>query len=149
MDYVCQEYRGEENGSDDDFHGCDGTESQVDEEPPKKKIKGFPPSNFTKEDAAFFAQRVSMDMRDAVMATLLSKEGEVVGILTKMQNDRSTALSRRINLVNHDIWKKLELMDEKIKEIDAVLNKLEGMGKFTYAWCKSAQEAGIYKMKQR
>ena len=62
-----------------------------------------------------------------------------------MQDDRSNAIHRRFNGLNKQIWNKFELIDEALKRLD----KLEGMGKFTYAWCKSAQEANVFKLKQK
>ena len=131
--------------SEDDFHGCDGTQKPS----KKKKSSALKCSTFTGEDLHYFAARVSMEQRKAVEECLSSEEGKVIGILTKMQDDRSNAIHRRFNGLNNQIWNKFSLMEQKLDDMDKTLSKLEGMSKFTYAWCKSASEAGIFKLKQR
>lgn len=59
------------------------------------------------------------------------------------------SLNAKLNKLHHKIEKKFEEMDKQFDQFNATLERLNGMSKFTYAWCKSAQEAGIYKMKQR
>lgn len=56
---------------------------------------------------------------------------------------------RKMMILNKTVWNKFELLDALCKEVDAKVAKLEGMSKFTYAWCKSAQEANVFKLKQK
>lgn len=152
LDYICQEYRGVESqtsdGSDDDFHGCDGQETQP---PPSKKMKSsvLTCSNFTEEDLTYFAQRVSTDMKEDVIQMLKTKDGHVVGVLCKMLEQKHQAMYRKMMSLHSDNKGKFNEIADVCNEMKAKIEKLEGMGKFTYAWCKSAQEAGVYKMKQR
>ena len=140
--WIDPDYRGEEdNGqeSEEEFAPPDS--------PPQKKLKSGESkfSNFAEEDLLSFAARGSVEQRKAVEQCLSSEEGKVIGILTKMQDDRSNAIHRRFNGLNKQVWSKFELIDEALKRLD----KLEGMSKFTYAWCKSAQEANVFKLKQK
>ena len=141
--WIDPDYRGEEdNGqeeSEDEYAPSDS--------PQRKKMKTGESkfSSFTEEDLHSFAARVSVEQRKAVEQCLSSEEGKVIGILTKMQDDRSNAIHRRFNGLNKQVWSKFELIDEALKRLD----KLEGMSKFTYAWCKSAQEANVFKLKQK
>ena len=155
-DYICQEYMGEEKEEKEenlmDERTSDKDESEDESnQPPLKKLKSgvLTYSSFTEEDLHSFVARVSLEQRKAVQQCLSSEEGKVIGILTKMQDDRSNAIHRRFNGLNKQIWNKFELMEEKLTELDKLISKLDGMGKFTYAWCKSAGEAGIFKLKQR
>lgn len=59
------------------------------------------------------------------------------------------AMNAKVNVLEKKIEKRLKQLEVLQDDFDAKIAKLEGMGKFTYAWCKSAQEAGIFKMKQR
>jgi len=146
--WIDPDYRGEEeNGnvapdysSEDEFN-----------QPPLKKQKSgvLTYSSFTEEDLHSFVARISMEQRKAVQETLTSEEGKVIGILAKMQDDRSNAIHRRLHTLNKLIWNKLELIDKKMEDMEKTVAKLDGMGKFTYAWCKSATEANVFKLKQR
>jgi len=55
----------------------------------------------------------------------------------------------KINKGLKELKQELSSFNEKLDDVNKDLEKVQGMSKFTYAWCKSAQEAGVFKMKQR
>ena len=71
------------------------------------------------------------------------------GIIYKMIESRLMAQNGKLNKLNKEIEKKINELSEVCKELDHKVEKATGMGKFSYAWCKSAQEAGIFKLKQK
>lgn len=106
-------------------------------------------SNFTDEDLSYFVTRVSVENQDQMRNFLRQENGQMSGIIYKMIENRCMSLNAKVNKLHHKIEKKFEEMDKQFDQFNATLERLNGMSKFTYAWCKSAQEAGIYKMKQR
>jgi len=71
------------------------------------------------------------------------------GIIYKMIESRLMAQNGKLNKLNKEIEKKINELSEVCKELDHKLEKVQGMSKFTYAWCKSAQEANVFKLKQK
>jgi hypothetical protein len=151
--YICQEYMGVESPWSADGEGHPDSEDEFApplETPPKKmKSSGSMFSTFTEEDLSYFVQRVSMENQDKMRSFLRAENGQMSAIIYKMLESRLTAQNAKLNKMLKSIDNRFSELEKLSADVDAKISKLEGMGKFTYAWCKSAQEAGVYKMKQK
>lgn len=164
--YICQEYRGMEleeesvvNGlvslkgsqeSEDDFGGnveMTKKRQRIGEIMGEKKPSTF--SNFTDEDLSYYVTRVPIETQEKMRNMLRSENGQLSGIIYKMIESRLNAVNAKINKLMKELRSKDDEIMTLVCNMDKQIEKIEGMSKFTYAWCKSAQEAGIFKMKQR
>lgn len=142
--WIDPDYRGEEVSSDDEFVPNLLQSGQEEPCPKKQKSSVSTSLNFTEEDLLFYVQRVSVDMKDLMKATLQTEEGKVIGVLVKLLDCRMGALNRRLCGMTKALKEEIECLKSENKELHTQLDKSNGMMKFCYAWCKKASDAGVF-----
>lgn len=149
MDYICQEYAGEESGQESEEEVEEITEYPIVSKSKKRKSLEKPmesrPLSFTEEDLSYFVTRVSVENQERMKGFLRAENGQMSGIIYKMIESRLMAQNGKLN----KLIKRIDGIDKALKDLDNKIDKTTGMSKFSYAWCKSAQEAGIFKLKQK
>ena len=120
-----------------------GIESSLDTIPVSKFV------TFSDQDLSYFVTRVSVENQETMKNFLRQENGQMSGIIYKMLESRLNAMHAKINKGLKELKEEIKILDERINDFGKDIEKIQGMSKFTYAWCKSAQEAGVFKMKQR
>jgi len=171
--YICQEYRGVETDeeeepqitmqerhqaflealdSDDEFAPPPSPRPRKKKRGSESPLESYPVSKFatfSDQDLSYFVTRVSMENQERMKNFLREENGQMSGIIYKMLENRLNAMHAKINKGLKELKVEIAALDERISDLNKDVDKVNGMSKFTYAWCKSAQEAGVFKMKQR
>lgn len=106
-------------------------------------------TKFTKEDVDYFVTRLSIDMQSSARKMLMSSQGQIMGILLKMLDDRLAAVNRRMCGLNKGLKEQIEVLKGELAESKIQTEKAQGMMNWCYAYCKQVEKAGIYVMPKK